>query len=79
MDDKRLEDKIDKLHEKLDVLNTSVARLVVVQETESARVATLEADMKPVKRHVDLVEGAGKVAIVLLPALAGLLKALGVF
>jgi len=63
MDDKRLdriEDKVDTIVDKIGSIDATLAAQHVSLKEHIRRTALLEAEIKPVKRHVDMVNGALK-------------------
>jgi hypothetical protein len=68
----------DKLDERLDRIDATLIRNTVTLEEHVRRTNLLESDMKPIKRHVDLINAGAKiVSIVVAAALAA--KSLGIF
>ncbi len=81
MDDKRLErieDKIDKVRDHLGSIDSTLAAQHVSLEDHIRRTALLEAELKPIKKHVDMVNGAMKflAAIALILSILAAVKAL---
>lgn len=70
--------KLDKLDERLDSQAETLIRNTVTLEDHVKRTNILEADMKPVKAHVNTVNLIAKIALGAL-ALLQSLKSLGLF
>ena len=64
----RVLDKLDKIETAMNKQEINLARLTVSVEEHVKRTNMLEEDMRPMKRHVNMVEGALK-----LIALSGIL------
>lgn len=78
-DDRRLERIEKKLDDQNDHLSSIDKTLVAQHESlkeHIKRTALLEADIKPIRRHVYMVQGAGAL-IALLGVLMGILASLG--
>lgn len=56
----RIEQKVDKIDETLQTVNIVLAKQHVVLEEHVRRTNLLEQELKPVKLHVDRVEGVVK-------------------
>lgn len=67
-----LKDELEKLSEKQDRMNETLIRNTATLEEHVRRTNLLEAEIKPIKRHVDVVQGAGKFTV----AIAGLVATL---
>jgi hypothetical protein len=70
----RIEQKIDKIADTLTEQAVTLGRLTVTVEDHVKRTNILEDDIKPIKKHVAMVEGALKF-IGLLGILAGIIQA----
>ena len=62
MDDavKRIEAKLDKVEEHIGSQAVTLARLTVSVEDHVKRTNILESELKPISKHVNMVEGAMK-------------------
>jgi len=78
MDNKRIFDKLEKIEDHVGKQEVSLARLTVSVEEHVKRSNLLEESMKPVQRHVFMVEGALKF-IGVLGVVASIIKALSLF
>lgn len=78
----RIIDKLDKLDERLDAVDTTLVRNTASLEEHVRRTNLLEQDMRPIKAHVQLVNTGSKVIVGLgstLLTLALAAKQLGLF
>lgn len=74
MDDKRLErieEKLDGTNAHLSSIDTTLSVQAIQLEEHIRRTALLEAELRPIRRHVDMMSGALKL-IGLLAVLGGL-------
>jgi chromosome segregation ATPase len=60
---KRIEDKLDKLDERLDAMSTTLAVNTESLKEHMKRTAIIEQELKPVKAHVQLMNALAKVSI----------------
>ena len=78
---KRLEDKIDKIGERMGNIDVTLAKQSIILEEHVKRTNLLEGKLAPVEKHVIMVNGVlkflGLVAI-LIGILEGTLKILGI-
>lgn len=63
--DNRIEDKIDKISDRLNSIDVTLAKNTVSLEEHIKRTNLLEEEVKPIKKHVDMIEGALKLIGVL--------------
>lgn len=70
----RIEDKVDKIDERLDSIDKTLAVNTESLQIHMKRSDALESMIKPVQKHVDMVEGALKL-IGLVATVAGLVVA----
>jgi len=75
MDNKRLEDKVDKIADSISEINVTLAKQSVILEEHVRRSTNLENRLEPIEKHVHMVSGAMKLAG-LLAILAGIVEAL---
>lgn len=76
MDDQdRLEKKVDKILERVGSIDVTIGKQQVSLDEHIRRTNLLEVELKPVKRHVFMVEGALKL-IGVLAALAAIVEVL---
>ncbi len=67
VDDKRLErieDKVDIIGQHVGSINVTLAGQHISLEEHIRRTALLESELKPIKKHVDMVSGAMKLLAV---------------
>ena len=62
----RIEDKIDKVKDTLGEINVTLASQHVSLDEHIRRTAALEKEIKPIKKHVDIVNFIGKLALAVL-------------
>lgn len=74
----RVESKIDKMSDRQNDQAVTLERLTVSVEDHVKRTNLLEADIKPIKRHVAMVEGALKL-LGILGVLAAILETVHTF
>ncbi len=84
MDTKRLErveDKLDKVVDSISNINVTLAKQSVILEEHVKRSTMLEDQMKPIKKHVDLVNAAFKLLGLLISVggIHGLMKLFKVY
>ena len=60
---KRLEDKLEKLDERLDTISTTLAVNTQSLKEHMKRTEMLESELKPVKAHVQLMNALAKVGV----------------
>lgn len=80
-DDKRLErveDKVDGIAKDVSAINSTLSAQHESLKEHIRRTELLEAELKPVKRHVDMVSGAIK-AITVAGAIIALIEAIRLF
>lgn len=77
-DDQRIHDKLDKLDERLDQQGITLVKNTAILEEHIKRTALLEEDMRPIKKHVALVNAAAKIGSAALGLLLAA-KQLGLF
>lgn len=75
--DKRIETKIDNIIEDIGDIKITLAKQHVTLDEHIRRTEILEEEMKPVKKHVYMVDGALK-ALGILGILAGILEAISI-
>lgn len=56
----RIEDKIDGIHDKISAIDTTLAAQHESLKHHIKRTDMLEAELKPIRKHVDMVSGALK-------------------
>lgn len=57
----RVLDKIDKIDDKLAIIDTTLLRNTITLEEHIRRTSILESEIKPLKKHVTLVESFFKI------------------
>lgn len=67
----RIEDKIDKIVDQIGSINATLAAQHVSLDTHIKRTDLLEAEIKPIKSHVNMISGALKL-IGLIATLSGI-------
>lgn len=72
-DDKRLEDKVDVVVEKIGEINVTLAKQSVILEEHVKRTNLLETKIEPIEKHVIMVHGILKF-IGLLAVIAGIME-----
>jgi len=55
-----MDEKLDKIVDKLGAIDSTLAAQHVTLQEHTRRSTLLEEDMKPIKKHVNMVEGAIK-------------------
>lgn len=60
MDEKRIEDKLDKIAEHMAAMNVTLGKQSVILDEHIRRTNLLESKIEPVEKHVQRVEGAIK-------------------
>lgn len=60
MDNKRLEDKVDKIADNISEINVTLAKQSVILDEHVKRSNLLEAKMVPLEKHVTMVNGVLK-------------------
>lgn len=65
MDNKRVEEKLDKVVEKISSIDVTLAKQSVILDEHVRRSNLLEAKMVPLEKHVSMVNGALKLIGVL--------------
>lgn len=60
VENSRIESKIDKLDDRLVSIDRTLVQQQVLLDEHIRRTNLLEAEIKPIKRHVDMVTGAMK-------------------
>lgn len=89
---KSLEDKIEKLDNRIEKIDNKLDHIseTLIRNTESleyhikrtnlleTKIQTLDNDLKPIERHVTLVNGIIRAVIVLIPLVGGILAILKV-
>ena len=78
MDNKRLEDKIDKLDGRLDKIDIKQAEMNQDLKYHIKRTDLIEAELRPIKKHVDIMNLLAKISSVVL-SLVLAAKSLGLF
>lgn len=61
MDERRIEDKIDKIIEKVNTIDVTLAKQQVTLDEHVRRTNLLEEKMEPVEKHVTIVNGCLKI------------------
>lgn len=61
MDSKRLEDKVDKIVEKIGNIDVTLAKQSVILEEHVKRTNLLEARIEPVVKHVAIMKAMAKI------------------
>lgn len=77
-DSKRLEEKLDKMDDRLDSIDKTLAVNTVLLDEHIKRTNILEKEFKPVKNHVVFVNNLAK-AVAALGSAAVVLHELGIF
>lgn len=80
MDDKRLEDKLDKVVDNINSINVTLGKQSVILEEHVKRTNLLEAKIEPIEKHVAMVHGVLKfigLIGVFVAVIEGLLKIAG--
>lgn len=65
MDDSKLEAKLDKMTDHLSAIDVTLAKQAVSLDVHIRRTELLEAELKPIKKHVDMVNGGIKLLSVI--------------
>lgn len=73
-----LAEELGKISDKQDKMQDVLVRNTAILDEHIRRTNLLEAEVKPIKKHVDIVQGSSKVAIAMFGLLATL-KSLGIF
>lgn len=79
-DDSRLEDKIDKMTDKIINIDVTLAKQSVILEEHVKRTNLLEEKMEPIEKHVHMVNGVSKFLVlvgVFVAIIEGVIKILG--
>lgn len=72
---KWLAEKLERMDERLDSVDKTLAVNTESLREHIKRTSLLEAEVKPIKQHVQLVNGMAKISVVLI----GVAKSLGLF
>lgn len=59
----RIENKIDKIVDRIGSIDVTVAKQQVSLDEHIARTNILEDEIRPIKKHVDIVNFLGKIAL----------------
>lgn len=73
----RILDKIDKIDDKISTIDSTLLRNTITLEEHVRRTSILEAEIKPLKKHVILVESFFKITgfvVTIAGILAGIIK-----
>lgn len=79
-DMKRFEDKLDKIADKITNIDTTLVKQQVILDEHVRRTNLLEEQVRPIERHVHMMQGAMKfigAVAVMVAIIEGLLKLLG--
>ena len=80
MDEKRIEDKLDRVVENINSINVTLGKQSVILEEHVKRTNLLEAKIEPIEKHVAMVHGALKfigIVGVFIAVIEGFLKIVG--
>lgn len=78
--DNRLEDKIDRMSDKITSIDVTLAKQSVILEEHVKRSNLLEEKMEPLEKHVHMVNGVSKFLVlvgVLVAVIEGIIKIFG--
>ena len=73
MDERRIEDKLDKIVDHISNIDTTLAKQSVILDEHIKRTELLEKKLEPVERHVTIVNALVKVTAVLGSAIGTIL------
>ena len=79
-DQKRLEDKIDKITDKIANIDVTLGKQSVILEEHVKRTNLLEEKLEPIEKHVHMIQGALKLfglIAMFVAILEGLMKMIG--